>query len=128
MLVTRELPPDEWSKLAGTSFDELWPRLPDMAGVRVLVVEDESGAILGCWGLLQIWHLEGLWIAPTQRAKPAVGRRLLTTMKRWLWEARLPAVWTGSLTPDVDEWLGRVGAYPMPGKAFIWPQGEKTCH
>jgi N-acetylglutamate synthase-like GNAT family acetyltransferase len=128
MLTSRELPWQEWPKLAGTSFDDLWPRLPEMNGVRVLVVEDETGAIVGCWGLIRVWHAEGIWIAPQMRRHPSVGRRLLTGMRRLLKEAGLTTVWTGSLTADVDAMLERVGAYPIPGKAFIWPQGEKRCH
>jgi hypothetical protein len=79
-VTTRILPPSEWSRLEGTLLEQTWPVLP--RGAVVLAVE-QDGQILGCVAAWQVWHLEGLWIAPAHRGKVGVGRRLWQTVKTW---------------------------------------------
>lgn len=73
-MTTRLLPSAEWPRLAGTLLDPAWQgfNLND----RVVVTENAAGEIVGCFALMQVWHLEGAWIDPRYRGKVSVGRRL----------------------------------------------------
>lgn len=122
-MTTRELPPAEWERLAGT---ELGPMrlLLRPETTRVLVVEDESGAIVGAWSLMCAWHVEGLWIDPAHQGKGSVGRRLLTTMQRWILETGSRCVLTASASASVSGLLAHIGASVVPGQTWLWSVKE----
>lgn len=119
-MIVRDLPASEWDRLTGTELERIRVLFrPDQA--RVLVVENDAGEIVGCWSLFAAWHVEGLWIAPAYRGQGNVARRLLRTMKSWIRTAGVSGVVTASLDPAVSAYLIRLGAYPLPGAAYIWP-------
>lgn len=118
-MVTRELPRAEWSRLTGTELESVTPFL-HQDSTRVLVVEVE-GQIVGCWALMTVLHVEGIWIHPTYRRAGSVARRLLSTMRRWIGERDAQAVVTAAIDPDIARFLERLGASAIPGQAFIWP-------
>lgn len=121
-LHARALPAEEWPRLEATELAPVWPLLTaDTA--RILVVE-RGEALVGCWALLPIWHLEGCWVAPEERARGTVARTLLRSMAQWIAEAQLAGVMTAATTPDVAAYLTRLGARPLPGQAFVWPRKE----
>jgi N-acetylglutamate synthase-like GNAT family acetyltransferase len=122
-MTARELPQEEWSRLAPTELAQVWPLLKP-GSTRILVVEDETGTIVGCWALAQILHVEGLWIAPAHRSTGHVARHLLRTMQQWIREQDVSAVVTASMSPDVSNYLQRIGASELPGQAYIWPMKE----
>ena len=115
-MTTRVLPPQEYDRLAHTELATVWPHYADGA-MTVFVVEDEHGEIVGCWAVLRILHLEGLWIHPAHRTHGSVGRRLLTKARQMLHGL---GVVTNSVDPDITAYLERVGAVPIPGQAFFW--------
>jgi hypothetical protein len=108
-VTARVLPPAEWPRLEGTEAAQVWPLL-DPARARVTVVEDESGAIVGCWVAYLMVHAECLWIAPAHRGKPSVGRRLLRALGSAVRELGGDRAWTAAITDDVREMLARIGA------------------
>lgn len=83
-MTTRLLPVAEWSRLAGTLLETVWPTL-NRAEDLVVVVEDD-GVIVSAFTLVRAWHLEGVWIAPERRKSLSVTRRV--------WQAIRAAVQT----------------------------------
>lgn len=118
-MVTRVLPPAEWGRLAGTELETVHASLPQGDDVRILVVEDEAGAIIGCWAALRVVHVEGIWIAPAYRSKTAVARALWRGMARTVATAfQAGGAWTASLSPQLDRLLTR-HATPVPGTHYL---------
>ncbi len=105
-MTTRELPPAEWARLAGTELETVWRGLPP-SDARIVVVEDESGAIVGCWAALRVLHVEGVWIAPKHRGRAAVARRLWSGMGRALESFGAGGAWTAALAPALAALLGK---------------------
>jgi hypothetical protein len=126
-MTTRILPPDEWSRLAHT---EAGPALAylDPAESRIVVVED-SDRIVGCWAVLRLVHVEGLWIDPAYRKGSSVARRLFQATWRIVraWAPRW--VMTAAVTDDVKALLREhVGAVAIPGEMFVVAvNGAETC-
>ena len=119
---TRILSVEELPRLAGTELGDVWPHYAQDS-ILALVVEDDDGRIVGCWGLMTVLHLEGLWIHPDHRNHGDVARRLLTKM-RGLTGHR--GVVTNSMDAQVTEYLTRCGAVPIPGQAFFWRMAESV--
>ena len=120
-MTSRLLPRDEWLRLEGTELERVWPYLP--TGARVLVVED-AGVIVGCWSFFPLIHAEGLWIAPSHRASPAVGRRLLTGMRRHAAAMGARAINTAAQTDAVAAMLERAGAVELVARHFALRVGD----
>ena len=117
MLTSRELPSDEWHRLAHT---ELAPALGHLkpSFARVVVVED-GDAIVACWAGLIMLHVEGAWIDPAYRKQPGVCVRL------WRQMHKLAASWgasqaiTGSASDEVTLLLQRHGATPLHMQEWV---------
>lgn len=125
-MTSRILPPAEWSRLAGTEAETIWP-VVDRETTRVVVVEDEAGEIVGCHVLWQVWHLDGLWIAPAHRGKAGVARRLWATVQRTARALGARAVMTTAIDDRVRTLLGHVGAVPLPGEHYVVSMRAEKC-
>lgn len=121
-MTTRLLPANEWAKLRGTELDAVWPRLPETA--QIVVVED-GDQIVGCWALLPVWHLEGVYIAPEHRKRGAVARRLWTGMQRLLRASGVSSVATAACSDEVRALLAHLGATQLPGDHYVLPIGGR---
>lgn len=119
-MTTRVLRADEYARLAGTELEPVAPHLRPCD--QVLVVEDTDGAIIGCWALLMVPHVEGVWVAPEHRGKSGVARRLLAGMRRLVGDGR--PVMTGATTDDVRRILAGLGATKLPGDHYVFRFGE----
>lgn len=118
-LTRRDLPREEWPRLAGTELESIWPVLPEDA--RIVSVED-GDRIVGCWGAFWQLHAEGVWIAPDHRGHAAVARHLLTGMRRIARESGARTVATAGVTEDVIALLRRFpGAIELPGTHVVLP-------
>ncbi len=104
-MTQRELPKHEWPRLVGTELEAVMSTLPE--DVKVVVVEDESGAIIGCWAAMPVMHVEGVWIAPAHRGRTAVARRLWSGMRQTLASFGAAGAWTAAVAPDVAALLGK---------------------
>lgn len=123
-MLSRLLPPSEWHRLAETDLRSVVAGL-DPSWVQVLVVEDK-GAIVGCLTLMNVWHLEGLWIAPAYRQRVSVARRLWVGIHRLMAYVGAGAAVAGSITPEMDQMLAE-RASALPGRFYVLPRGEQTC-
>lgn len=123
-MTSRILPAADWSLLEGTEMESLVPHL-DPHTSRVIVVQDDDGTILGCWGGFPLWHGEGIYIAPDHRGKAGVARLLLEGMRQIAENSGYRSIVTASLNPDVDRMLEKLGAVPVPGTHYVLPLTKK---
>jgi hypothetical protein len=112
-VTTRVLPPAEWNRLAET---ELGPALPhlDPASATVFVVEDVDGAIVGCWSLITVAHVEGLWIAPAHRRRGRVLVKLWALLCELTGARSLSSVLTAAVSPEVTRLIESRGGVALP--------------
>lgn len=116
MMTTRELPREEWGRLAGTELAAL--AATGLDTLTVLVVED-AGEIVGCWGLVPIFHAEGIWVAPTHRGRGTVARHLLRAMREAMRARHLQGVWTGAVLPAVAMMITKLGGRALPAMFYL---------
>lgn len=121
-MTTRELPREEWHRLDGTELAPFVAGLP--ASVLTVLVVEQDGAIVGCWGLVVSLHAEGLWIAPEHRRGTAVGRRLLLGMRHAVANAGAQGVLTGAASDEVVSLLEHVKAERLPYVPYFWSMKE----
>ena len=112
-LTDRILPPDEWHKLDGRDLSRVLALL-NPANTQIVVVENEAGAIVGCWASVLILHAEGVWIAPEYRTRTSVARRLWRRMRDLVLASGARAVVTAADSPQITTLLDRQGAQPLP--------------
>jgi hypothetical protein len=118
-LVTRELPPNEWCRLAGTDLRDVWQKLsPESA--RIVVVED-AGQIVGHCTVLSWVHLEGLGIAPTHRRTGLVWRRLMRAVADIGREVGVGAMVAGTDSDAMTDYLRRLGGTALPATFYVMP-------
>lgn len=76
-VVIRELPPNEWHRLAETEGPFAGKPFPASDGCRVLVMEAPTGEIVGHWPVFDAVHLDGLWKRPDYRNRAILDRLFL---------------------------------------------------
>ncbi len=111
-MTTRVLPTGEWSILADTDFGPILTRL-NPAATTIIVAEDE-GDLIGCWGLITFAHVEGLWIAPSHRKRGRVLVRLWDAMRALATGRSIDVVYTGALCGEVERLLESRHAERLP--------------
>lgn len=125
-MIAKILPPADYARLNGTELETVWPNLnPHTA--QVVVVEDDDGAILGCWAGFPLWHSEGVYIAPDHRGKAGVARMLLDMMKHVALENGYRSIVTASQDPTVDRLLEHLDATRLPGTHYVFPVAEREA-
>lgn len=129
-MTSRVLPRVEWTRLQGTEMERIAATaLAQDVECYIFVVEDDSGAIIGCWCVFQAWHAEGIWIAPQHRKRAGVARRLLKMASLIAQQLGFSSVMTAAQTDEVATLLDSAGARALPGLHFVMPlrKGEETC-
>jgi hypothetical protein len=116
-LYTRVLPVDEWSRLAGTELADVWPYL-DSNRNQIVVVERED-VMVGTLVLMQALHAEFLWMAPEERGRVAVGRRLLTALRTEAHMQGWPTVLMAAMSSQMLAIVQKLGAEPLPGCHYV---------
>jgi hypothetical protein len=116
---TRLLPVKDWDRLKGTEAADA-SRILDPDETAMIVVEEDD-AIVGCWAVTRLVHLEGLWIAPERRDDPTVFRRLLIAAHREVGRYDPPFVVTAAASDDVRELLTHVDARRVEGEMYVIP-------
>ena len=111
-MTSRVLPPEEWSRLAETELGPVLSMLrPESA--TVFVVED-GDEIVGCWSVISIAHVEGLWVAPSHRKRGRVLVKLWAMLCDVLAARGLTSVLTAAANEDVVRLLESRGAHALP--------------
>ncbi len=119
-MTARTLPVEEWPKLHGTDLGLALTHAIDPARVKVVVVED-GGEIVGCWGAFAVIHAEGVWIAPAHRTRGSVARRLWAGMRRVVREWGASQVITGADRPEIASLIERHGGSIVPFATYVLP-------
>ena len=123
-MTSRLLPPNEWHRLkeAGAELGEVCQYL-DGAQTFLMVIED-AGAIVGCWAMFPVMHLEGVWVAPMHRGKGSVARRLLTFMRSIARLNGAALAVTTCMDAQIRQVITKLHGQPVPGEQFFVPIGE----
>jgi hypothetical protein len=101
------------SRLVGTELEAVWPHLPPSA--CVIVVEDDGGAIAGCWCCFTSVHAEGVWIAPWhRRSRTVIARQLMAAMAEQLEALGAAAFVTGAVSAGVRAIIRKLGGPRFP--------------
>jgi len=116
--MTRELPQNEWPRLAETYLKDVWTLLP--TDTRVIVVEDEA-QIVGTCALLSAVHAEGLSVADTHRQNGMVFKRLLQTVAQTAMDMGKLSVICGAMSVEMEDYLTRLGGVRSPVTLFAMP-------
>lgn len=116
-MMARILPREEYERLAGTEAQDVWPYLAETD--RVVVIE-KDGQIVACHVLMQMWHLECLWVHPAHR-KTTVGGRLWHAVKVTAQSMGISRAMTASIDDTVSDLLAHVGASALPGVHYVVP-------
>lgn len=126
-MTTRELPREEWGKITEADGGrEILAAAAPHTQIKVVVVEDEAGRVVGSWLVYPAVHVEGLWIAPDHRKRASVLGRLLSGMRRAADGFGVTQVLTQSLAPEVDDLLSSYGATMVPGRSWALPTKRET--
>ena len=118
-MLSRLLERDEWHRLSPDSLPEESRDL--LPPETVVLAVERDGEIIASWIALPVWHLEGVWIAPSHRKNVAVVKRLLTGMRGVLRALGLQRVVTHALDDEVRGLLDHLGATALPGTAYSIP-------
>jgi hypothetical protein len=123
-VTTRVLPVEEWATLKDNDLATTVAYL-NPENTQVVVVED-NGEIVGCWAVLRLVHVEGLWIAPSHRKRASVVRSLFVAMCDAVRRFNTTTVMTGVMTDDVRRLLRHVNAQKVEVEQYVFNIGEKT--
>lgn len=110
-MIIRQLPFEEWDKLAGLPI--VAAGYPD-PNVSIILVAEEDGHIIGTWMALTPIVLEGLWVDEAHRHSMALGK-LFLTMKNLLGDMGMAAAYTLVQTPEVLDLAIHGGFKPISG-------------
>jgi len=119
----RELPPEEWGRLASTQ------ELPihSIKEGSIVIVAEEKDEIVGMWAATPLVHLEGFWVRPDHRKK--MGKlvfKLIGAMTQILDALRVPVAFCWAETSsDVPAYLERLGMTKLPVDTFAYE--IKSC-
>jgi hypothetical protein len=121
----RILLPSEYDRLRGMDLDVLLPHLP--ADACVLVVEDETGAVVACTSFFPMWHLECTEIRSTHRGRSSVVRHLLAGIRETAADLGVTRVLTAATDDQIRAYLTRLHAEPLPEAThYVWPLGKES--
>jgi N-acetylglutamate synthase-like GNAT family acetyltransferase len=117
----RVLPPDEWHRLLELPGQWL-KHLPDESEAVVFAVEDHLGDIIGFWMVLQVYHLEPVWIRPDHRGG-LVPRRLWRRIRQFLDSCSIVKAFCLTEKVPVADYLSRLGFEELADRTFRY-----SCH
>lgn len=113
------LPRSRWEELKDFGHFKATACLPDPDSAVVLVLRDEAGKIVGSWFATTLVLLEGLFIDPEHRNKPAAAKRLLLGMIELLKEREVKSALTVTVDPVVRRMAGTAGFQEIDGTLHL---------
>lgn len=124
-MITRQLPRDEWPRIAHTEIGPALAVLPP-DDTRILIVE-EANEVLGSWALIRYLHVEGVWVHPDHRKRGRVAAHLLKGMTDLAHAWGQSVVLTAALTDDVRTLIAHLGGERLPGDHYAIPLNGSRC-
>lgn len=122
LLCARVLPPEEWAtKLIGTDLECVISDLRQRPEATQVVIVEDGSNVVGCWAVMNVLTVHGLWINPEYRKRGTVARRLLEAMKATVRRLGATAVATSACTPEIEALLDHAGGTRQPGIAYMLP-------
>lgn len=100
------------------------PYLPP-SDVDVVVVE-EDGKIVAAWTVMNVVHLEGVWVDPEHR-RAGVVRSLIRTALAKARDRGQHWAFTGANDDHTRDIITRMGGKLVPMETWVLPLGEVTC-
>lgn len=96
--------------------------MPPADSSRIIVAED-AGKIIGFQMLIFVPHLEPIWVDPAYRGG-WVPFRLFQRTKQLLDQFRISVAYLFSKTPEVADYLQRLGLTKLPYETYLYdPKG-----
>ncbi len=127
-MTIRELPPDEWARLAGVPGGVLEGRADILDGppdtARVIVLEDETGLIQGYTILSARVHVEPMYVTPAYRHHAKSGLAMLGAVAVALQDSQVGYIY--AIIADGDQPTNgrlaeKLGLTPVPGRLYAGP-------
>ena len=115
-MTRRQLPPEEWDKLKGTTLEGYAPHM-DPRRTRVVVVEDE-GQIVACVALMFVLNAHGLWGKTGAMSKEA-WMLLFDGFNEAATSAGVDAVMAGADTPMMARLLAKHDGAPLEMQPYV---------
>lgn len=115
-MTDRELPREEWSRLANSSLGPFLAQFPD--SVTILVVEDAAGVIVGHVAVLPMYHAECAWIAEPYRRTGVVARKLWKGIGRVLQSRGCTSAFMGAADAQMRSLLSKRGT-KVPAEEYV---------
>jgi hypothetical protein len=116
-MIFRELPPEEFSRLEGHPSLDGYP-VPEPWRCRIVVSEDDEGAIVAVSYLALVPHLEPNWVSPRYRGKE-LARAHWEATKDWLETCSLSRVYCFTDRAGSAGLLARLGWQELPYRVFL---------
>jgi hypothetical protein len=114
-MIVRELPADEWDKLAHiTAFGD--KPFPSPFTARVIVAEQED-RIVGLWVAQTQVHIEPVWIDAAHRSS-TLPKRMFNKLLELLDSCSLKSAFCFADRPEIADYLGRLGLVELPYRTF----------
>lgn len=116
-LRVRDLPQNEWERLWG--HPALGGEdLPDPSYHRCVVVED-GDEIVAAWFMIQVVHLEPVWIHPDYR-NGTLPIRMFKEMSAILDSCTISKAFCFADRPEIADYLRRLGMKQLPFETFLY--------
>jgi hypothetical protein len=98
--------------------------LPDPTFHRVVVAE-EGEKIVAAWWMLQVVHLEPVWIDPAHRSS-ILPVKMLAEMSRILDSCTVKQAFCFADRPEIAGYLQRLGMQKLPYETYLFE--VPSCH
>jgi len=123
MNTVRKLPFDEWHRLL--ELDGWLGELPRKGHAVVHVTEDNLGDIIAFWWVLQVYHIEPMWIREDHRGG-LIPRRLWAAVQGFLDKCSIFKAFCHTEILPVEDYLERLGMKPLPTRMYIYESGSDS--
>ena len=121
-MTTRLLPVDEWPKLAGHPALGGYPLPP--VGSAQFVVAEAGDEIVGVWAIVNVLHLEPVWVDETFRGGFVVGR-MFAEVEMAVRHMGVKVAWVFADRTEIADYLSRLGLQRVPFEVFQY--GGSPC-
>lgn len=98
--------------------------LPDPGHSAVCIATDETGEVVAFWFMVEVVHIEPVWIAPSYRGSSMV-RGLWRMVREVIDACGIRSAFCFSDRPDTADYLARLGLIEEPFRTFRYDAPKK---